>query len=412
MSKSIDTILKQLLDSQESQAKAFDEKFTAFASENCTYTERMKKMEENLTEAMKKVLEMDNNIKDYHKHTGAKVEAMEAQYAKLFEKKDEDSDRMEDEKNHEDTEPESIKDKEKETEKDESEKEKQKKKDKKTHIKEDEEELKDEKKAMHKEDSEEGEKIDGSSNEKFEDEQEKKKKGSKFPKENKLIVDGPAPDAKDEDDEDKKEANDLGGIYKNQTVGAPKNQKRHKENPLGKPKNAEETTPEAQASEEVIEVLASKPAPSPVALVSEDSLDSKIEEIVKKFASLTLARPEASSDELSLAKSAMALETKAKDEAISKYKALEEKFEGLMSKVNSIEKSAKTVEQKAAQIVSNQGTEAVAISTDHEAPVAETDADIYKKFASLSGVEQRKFYLANKGIIESQASAVLSGKRS
>ena len=46
MSKSIDNLLKQLLDSQEAQTKAFEEKFTAFAGENNTYTERMKKMEE------------------------------------------------------------------------------------------------------------------------------------------------------------------------------------------------------------------------------------------------------------------------------------------------------------------------------------------------------------------------------
>lgn len=405
MSKSIDNLLKQLLDSQEANTKALDEKFAAFASEGNTYTERMKKMEDNLTEAMKKVLEMDTNIKEYHKNTGSKVEAMEAQYAKMFEKKDEDADRKEDEKKHEKSEPESIKKQEEDSEDEDKKKKKQQKKDKSDHIKEDEQELKDEKK-MAKEDSEK------------EEDSEDEKKGSKFPSKTKLIVDGPAPDAKKDDNEDDKEAsNQIGGVYKNQTVSAPMNQKRHKENPLGKPKNAEETLPETQASEEAPETLASEqtPASVPAAVeaVLDNGLDSKIEEIIKKFASLTAAKPVASEDELSTAKLAMASEVKAKEEAISKYKALEEKFESLLSKVNTIEKSAKTVEQKAAQIVSNQGTEAVAISTDTaEAPVAETDADIYKKFATLSGVEQRKFYLTNKAVIERQASAVLSGKRS
>jgi hypothetical protein len=402
MSKSIDNLLKQLLDSQEAQTKALDEKFAAFASEGNTYTERMKKMEDNLTEAMKKVLEMDTNIKEYHKNTGAKVEAMEAQYAKMFEKSDEMT--KKDEENHEKSEPESIKKQEEEMEDDEKKKKKQQKKDKSDHIKEDEKELKDEKK-MAKGDCE-----------KTEDEEEKEKKASKMPSDKKLIVDGPAPDAED-DSEAKEASNQIGGVYKNQTVGAPQNQKRHKENPLGKPKNAEETLPEAQASEEAPEALASEQAPAsvpaPVEAVLDNGLDSKIEEIIKKFASLTAAKPVALEEELNSTKATMAMEVKAKEEAVSKYKALEEKFESLLSKVTNIEKSAKTVEQKAAQIVANQGTDAVAISTETtEAPVAETEADIYKKFASLTGVEQRKYYLANKAAIESQASAVLSGKRS
>jgi hypothetical protein len=390
MSKSIDNLLKQLLDSQEAQTKAFDDKFASFASEGNTYTERMKKMEESLTEAMKKVLEMDNNIKDYHKNTGAKVEAMEAQYAKLFEKKDETPATKKDEKKHEDTEPESVKKQEEEMEDDEEKKKKQIKKDKKEHLKEDEEEMKDEKKLMAKEDCED-------------EDEEKEPKAGKMPPENKLIVDGP--DA----------ANDLGGINKNQTVLAKPNQKRHKENPLGKPKNAEETLPETQAAEVEIETVASSESPASVteavAEVVDNSLDAKIEAIAQKFASLTAARPAALEEELNSAKATMALEVKAKEEAVLKYKALEEKFEMLMGKVNTIEKSAKTVEQKAAQIVSNHGTEAVAISVD-QVPVAETEADVYKKFEALKGVEQRKFYLENKQTIERHASSVLRSKRS
>lgn len=371
MSKSIENILKQLLESQESQVKAFDEKFATFAGENNTYTERMKKMEESLTEAMKKVLEMDNNIKDYHKNTGAKVEAMEAQYAKLFEKKDETPATKKDEKNHEDTEPESVKKQEEEMEDDE------------------------EKKKKAKADCE-----------KDEDADDEEKKAGKFPTEKKLITDGPDAEA----------ANDLGGINKNQTVLTKPNQKRHKENPMGKPKNAEEVLPETQASTEATETLASSESPAsvPAAVeeVIDDSIDAKIEAIAKKFASLTALKPVALEEELNSTKATMAFEVKAKEEAVSKYKALEEKFEMLMSKVSTIEKSAKTVEEKAAQIVSNHGTEAVAISVDHVAPVAETDSDVYKKFEALAGVEQRKFYLANKQIIERHASSVLRSKRS
>ena len=391
MSKSIDNLLKQLLESQESQAKAFDEKFATFAGENNTYTERMRKMEESLSDAMKKVLEMDNNIKDYHKATGAKVEAMEAQYAKMFAPKTEGVD--EDETKHEKSEPASIKKQEEEMEDDEEKKKKQIKKDKKEHIKEDEEEMKDEKKLMAKEDCDDEE----------DEGEEKEPKAKRMPPEQKLPVDGP--DA----------SNDLGGINKNQTVLAKPNQKRHKENPLGKPKNAEETTPETQASETEVEPVASAETPASVteavAEVVDDSIDAKIEAIAKKFASLTAAKPVALEEELNSTKATMAMEVKAKEEAVSKYKALEEKFEMLMSKVNTIEKSAKTVEEKAAQIVSSHGTEAVAISVD-EVPVAETEADIYKKFEALKGVEQRKFYLANKQVIERHASSVLRSKRS
>jgi hypothetical protein len=394
MSKSIVNLLKQLLESQESQAKAFDEKFATFAGENNTYTERMRKMEESLSDAMKKVLEMDNNIKDYHKATGAKVEAMEAQYSKMFAPKTEGVD--EDESKHEKSEPASIKKQEEEMEDDEEKKKKQVKKDKKEHLKEDEEEMKDEKKLMAKKD------CDDEDEEENEGE-EKEPKAKKMPPEQKLPVDGP--DA----------ANDLGGINKNQTVLAKPNQKRHKENPLGKPKNAEETTPETQASEAEVEPVASAETPASVsaavAEVVDDSIDAKIEAIAKKFASLTATKPAALEEELNSTRATMAMEVRAKEEAVTKYKALEEKFEMLMSKVNTIEKSAKTVEEKAAQIVSNHGTEAVAISVD-TAPVAETDSDIYKKFETLKGVEQRKFYLDNKQIIERHASSVLRSKRS
>lgn len=389
MSKSIDNILKQLLDSQEAQTKAFEEKFTSFASENCTYTERMKKMEENLTEAMKKVLEMDANIKDYHKATGSKVEQMEKMYGEMFKPKDENAERKEEEKKHEENEPASIEKQEQKEMKDSEKKEDEKKEDKKEHLKEDTKEFNEEKKNL-------------------------MKKGEEVEKE-------------DEGDEeaDKEASNQIGGINKQQMVLAPANQKRHKENPLGKPKNAkdklivdgavpsaQEETPSAQAEEAVEAPVAKETVSAPVALESSatsalEALNFKIEAAIQKLASLTVAKPQAST-EVSVA-DAQALEVKALE--AKAYKALEEKFEALMSKVGSLEKSASTVESKAAQIVAKQGTEAVAISVD-QVPVAQTDSDIYKEFEALSGVEQRKFYLANKQTIERHASSILRSKRS
>lgn len=373
MSKSIDNLLKQLLDSQEAQTKAFEEKFTAFAGENNTYTERMKKMEENLTEAMKKVLEMDTNIKDYHKAMGGKVEEMEAKYCAMFEpKKDED------------------------------------KKDAPA----------DEKKEDSKEEKSEEKPKPMTKEEEVKSEPEKKAEDG-----------GEMEDEESEDEGEKEAANQLGGINKNQTVNAPMNQKRHRENPLGKPRNnasdkklivdgaepsAQETTEAPQAEEVVQTPVAETTVSAPVASEAPASsalevLNSKIEAAIQKLASLTLQKPQASTEVV--VSESVALEAKAKEEATAKYKALEERFESLMAKVSTIEKSASTVEAKAAQIVSSHGTEAVAISVDQEV-VAETDSDIYKKFEALTGVEQRKFYLANKQTIERHASSILRSKRS
>jgi uncharacterized coiled-coil DUF342 family protein len=147
------------------------------------------------------------------------------------------------------------------------------------------------------------------------------------------------------------------------------------------------------------------------ASASVEALNAKIEAAIQKLASLTAPKPVASEDEIVSVKNALALESKAKEEAISQMKALNEKFESLMAKVSTIEKSASTVEAKAAQIVASNGVEAVAISVD-QTPVAETEEDVYKKFEALAGVEQRKFYLANKATIERHASSILRAKRS
>jgi hypothetical protein len=378
MSKSIDSLLKQLLDSQAEQAKALETKLTAMASEGNTYTERMKQMEENLTQAMKKVLEMDNNIKDYHKDVGGKVEALDAKYCAMFNidpslkgviaPQDKGitpnaGEKMEDKKE----EPATEKKEEPAMEKEEDKAEEMK------------EPMSEKKKAQ---DTDEG------------------------------LID-------DEEEEDAKAENSLGGINKNlQTVDSKSNLKRHRERPMGKGKDdkisvtgapaiAQETTPEAVAKEVVAKPVASEQSAS----ASVEALNAKIEAAIQKLASLTAPKPVASEDEIVSVKNALALESKAKEEAISQMKALNEKFESLMAKVSTIEKSASTVEAKAAQIVASNGVEAVAISVD-QTPVAETEEDVYKKFEALAGVEQRKFYLANKATIERHASSILRAKRS
>jgi hypothetical protein len=384
MSKSIDSLLKQLLDSQAEQAKALETKLSAMASEGNTYTERMKQMEENLTQAMKKVLEMDNNIKDYHKDVGGKVEALDKKYCALFNidpslkgviaPPDKGitpnaGEKMEDKKEEPAMEKKEEPAMEKKEEKDEK-------------AEEMKEPMSEKKKAQ---DTDEG------------------------------LID----DEEEKDEEEAKAENSIGGINKNlQTVDSKSNLKRHRERPMGKGKDdkisvtgapaiAQETTPEAVAKEVVAKPVASEQSAS----ASVEALNAKIEAAIQKLASLTAPKPVASEDEITSVKNALALESKAKEEAISQMKALNEKFESLMAKVSTIEKSASTVEAKAAQIVASSGVEAVAISVD-QTPVAETEEDVYKKFEALTGVEQRKFYLANKATIERHASSILRAKRS
>ena len=109
MSKSIDTILKELIESQTAQTVALNEKLTALAGDNNTYFDRMKKMEDGLTEAMKKVLEMDASMKECNKEMCKKVDDMEARYAAMFSPEQlKDKDRKKDQENHEKNEPASI----------------------------------------------------------------------------------------------------------------------------------------------------------------------------------------------------------------------------------------------------------------------------------------------------------------
>ncbi len=388
MSKSIDTILKELIESQTAQTVALNEKLTTLAGENNTYFERMKKMEEGLTEAMKKVIEMDASIKEYNKDMGKKIDEMESKYSSLYQAPEK--------------------------------------------MTEGEEEKKDEKMEVP---------MNNEAPVKEED-----KNGGDFKKNNGMFQ-GPSEAKAEYEDASTsgprrmdQEANEGGmggnvieGVNKEVVTGQPNDEEedapKMKRNRGGKNatgKNCKESNEAPQAeqvteqpkAETVQEVKAEQTISAPVA--SEDTsikataeaLNSKIEAVLQKLASVSQPKPEANT-EVEAAKNALALETKAKEEAIAHMKALNEKFEALVAKVTTIEKSASTVEQKAAQIVASAGVDAVAVSVDNIGKSAEqTDEEVFKQFETLKGPEQRKFYLANKAIIERHASSLLRAKRS
>lgn len=392
MSKSIDTILKELIESQTAQTVALNEKLSTLAGDNNTYFERMKKMEEGLTEAMKKVLEMDATMKDYSKEMGKKIDEMEGKYSSLYQSPEKNPDNDDETKNV------------------------------KVIIKKDED---------------------------SENDMEKETKGGKF-KDNGGMYQGPS-EAKAEyevsntsaparpDQEAKAEGEgDMGGnviegVNKEVVTGQPKEEEedapKMKRNRGGKNatgKNCQESN-EAPQAEQVIEqpkaevvqeVKAEQTVSAPVASeepsikATAEALNSKIEAVLQKLASVSQPKPEANS-EVESTKAALALEVKAKEEAIAHMKALNDKFEALVAKVSTIEKSASTVEQKAAQIVASAGVDAVAVSVDQVAKSSEqTDEEVFKQFEALKGAEQRKFYLANKSVIERHASSLLRAKRS
>lgn len=411
MSKSIDTILKELIESQTAQTVALNEKLTTLAGDNNTYFERMKKMEEGLTEAMKKVLEMDATMKDYSKEMGKKIDEMEGKYSSLYQMPDKNPD------NDDETKKVKIVIKKDEDSEDEMEK------------------VTKGGKAL--EDSG----IVDNRGKALEDSgivDNRGKKGGDFKKNNGMFQGPSEAKAEYEDastsgprrpDQEARAEGEMGGnviegVNKEVVTGQPDDEEedapKMKRNRGGKSatgKNCKESN-EAPKAETETEVKAEQDVPAPVASeessikATAEALNSKIEAVLQKLASVSQPKPEANS-EVESAKAALALEVKAKEEAIAHMKALNEKFEALVAKVSTIEKSASTVEQKAAQIVASAGVDAVAVSLDQaEKSADQTDEEIFKKFEALKGPEQRKFYLANKAIIERHASSLLRAKRS
>jgi hypothetical protein len=390
MSKSIDTILKELIESQTAQTMALNEKLTTLAGDNNTYFDRMKKMEEGLTSAMQKVLEMDASMKECNMQLGKKVEDMEAKYSSLYQSPEK---MTEDDKKEDDGKIVAPTDKEAPV----------------APTMEDDKKVADFKK----------------NNGMFQGPSEAK---GEYEISNTSAPSKPDQEAKAEGEGDAG-GNVIEGVNKEMVTGQPKDDeeedapkmKRNRGGKSAKESNeklqAEQVTeqPKAEVSNEV---KAEQNVPAPVASeepsikATAEALNNKIEAVLQKLASLSQPKPEANT-EVDSTKATLALETKAKEEAIAHMKALSDKFEALVAKVSTMEKSASTVEQKAAQIVASAGVEAVAVSLDHaDKSAVQTDDEVFKQFEALKGAEQRKFYLANKAIIERHASAILRNKRS
>jgi hypothetical protein len=135
---------------------------------------------------------------------------------------------------------------------------------------------------------------------------------------------------------------------------------------------------------------------------NEVSHDAVIEEAVQKLAAIAQAKVKAEQENVSM-RDMLALETKAKTEALASVEALHKKFEALMGKVNQIEASDRSLETKAAKIVSAQGVEPLASGPENEVK-AKTDADFLAEFESISDKrEQNKFFNANRIAIERAA---------
>ncbi len=358
--KSPELQLKEAIEATLAKTQAFSEKMDALASENNTYTERMKKMEDGLTSAMSKVLEMDASIKDFHKQMQGKLGDMEKKFAGVI--PPEESEKEENEESPAEEEKETPEGKKAAVEKQDPELEKQEEK-----VKQD---------------------LDG----------DKEEGESKEHKEK--VLGKPEPKADEGAGNSVEGVNKkLNTVEKGVTMGGKKKKSVEK---IGEPVN------EKYDEEKKAEELTPAPVAQEVSVI--EALSAKVEAVLQKLASATVQAPVA--QEIPSAK--LALETKAKEETVSHFKALNEKFEALMAKVGSLEKSASTVETKAAQIVSSTGIDApVALGVDSaSASATETDESAFKQFESLSGAEQRKFYLANKSKIERHASALLRTKRS
>ena len=130
--------------------------------------------------------------------------------------------------------------------------------------------------------------------------------------------------------------------------------------------------------------------------------DTVIEEAVQKLAAIAQAKVKAEQENVSM-REMLAFETKAKTEAMASVEALHKKFEALMGKVNQIEASDRSLETKAAKIVSAQGVEPLASAPENEVK-AKTDADFLAEFEAIKDArEKNKFFNANRPAIERAA---------
>lgn len=217
--------------------------------------------------------------------------------------------------------------------------------------------------------------------------------------------------------EKEKQANNLGGINKQDVTGQPDQDKeesflKKKEGKKAEiaPKNEsiEKCVKDNCANEET-KVHEDGCAPTkgnttavgdlqPLAAEAPKTFDNVVEAAVERFATVAKAKKEAE-EQLAKMGETLALEKNAKSEAYAAVAQLQAKFEALMGKVAQIEASDKSIEMKAAKIVSATASEAVAVGMDSAG--VKTDEDVMKQFESIADArEKNKFFLANRQVIE------------
>lgn len=215
--------------------------------------------------------------------------------------------------------------------------------------------------------------------------------------------------------EKEKQANELGGINKNDVVGQPDQDEEEsvlekKDAKKGKAKaESVEKCVKDNCADETTKVHPDDCAPttgnttavgdlSPLAAEAPKSFDNVVEAAVERFATVAKAKKEAE-EQLAKMGETLALEKNAKSEAYAAVAQLQAKFEALMGKVAAIEASDKSIEMKAAKIVSATASEAVAVGM--ESAGIKTDEDIMKQFEQIADArEKNKFFLANRQVIE------------
>ncbi len=214
-----------------------------------------------------------------------------------------------------------------------------------------------------------------------------------------------------------KQANELGGINKNDVVGQPD---QDEEESVLEKKDAKKGKAKAESVEKCVKdncaddttkVHEDGCAPTDGNTTSVGDLqplagknktfDNVVEAAVERFATVAKAKKEAE-EQLSKMGESLALEKNAKTEAYAAVAQLQAKFEALMGKVAQIEASDKSIEMKAAKIVSATASEAVAVGM--EGSGLKTDQDVMNQFeAIVDAREKNKFFLANRKVIESVA---------
>ena len=217
--------------------------------------------------------------------------------------------------------------------------------------------------------------------------------------------------------EKEKQANDMGGINKNDVVGQPD---QDKEESVLEKKDAKKGKAKAETIEKCVKDNCADDATkvhedgcaptdgnttavgdlSPLAKETPvaKTFDNVVEAAVERFATVAKAKKEAE-EQLSKMGETLAFEKNAKTEAYAAVAQLQAKFEALMGKVAAIEASDKSIEMKAAKIVSATASEAVAVGM--ESAGVKTDEDVMNQFEQIADArEKNKFFLANRQVIE------------